>query len=125
MAFNTICHVEWWVKDFDKAKEFYGGLFGWTFQDFGDNYVLFTTPEGGPGGGFMKGDVPGVEFSPGNSPTVYIWVEEIDDFILKAKSLGGNLGYPKTEIPGMGWSASINDPFGNGIGLFQSAKPSE
>lgn len=38
-----ICHLEIPVLDFERAKGFYGDVFGWTFQDAMPGYVLFFT----------------------------------------------------------------------------------
>ena len=53
----TYCHVEIPSKDFDQAKQFYGDVFGWIFQDvpMGDSrYVFYQTREGNVGGGLMS-----------------------------------------------------------------------
>lgn len=41
---HDIVHVEIPVKDIKRAKAFYGAVFGWTFQDYGKEYSIFTTP---------------------------------------------------------------------------------
>ena len=52
-------HFEMNFQDIEKAKEFYGNVFGWTFTKYGDEampYWLTTTgPDGemGINGGFM------------------------------------------------------------------------
>ena len=115
MAANSICHVEWAVTDMDRAKAFYGGLFGWTFTDAGPDYALFATPEG-PGGGLDRVDSVDGTIS---SPQAYVQVEDIDAAIAKAKDLGGGLIREKTDIGGgLGSYARINDPDGSPIGLW-------
>ena len=39
------------------------------------------------------------EVRPGESPRVYVEVEEIEPYLEKAKQLGGGVAVPKTEIP--------------------------
>jgi uncharacterized protein len=121
MEYNGICHVEWESTDLDRSRGFYGGLFGWTFETWGDatEYMLFSAP-GGIGGGFMKKDA----VSPSVTPTVYVLVESIEAYLPRAASLGGRTSVPKTEIPGMGWFALVNDPDGNTVGLFE-ARPEQ
>lgn len=116
MVKHGICHVEWSVTDLKKAQAFYGGLFGWKFQGWGEEYVLFEAP--GIGGGLMK--AKNVQL--GESPRVYIEVDEIESYLKKVTQLGGKVAVPKTQIdPKIGWFAHLTDPDGNTVGLFQSA----
>lgn len=118
MAKHTICHVEWSSTDLERTQAFLSGLFDWKFKAWGDKYLLFNTPEGGPDGGIAKVD----EVKPGESPVIYIEVDEIEPYIEKAKRLGGEVAVPKTEIPTVGWYALLKDPDNNIIGLFQGLK---
>jgi len=119
MAKHSIVHIEWNSRDLKKAKAFYGGLFGWKFKTWGEgeNYVLFSAPEG-PGGGLQKVKSK-KEVGAGKSPLVYVEVDEIKPYLEKAKRLGGGVATPKTEIPNVGWFALLKDPDGNIVGLFQ------
>jgi hypothetical protein len=76
--------------------------------------MLFSPPEG-PGGGIEKVDT----VHPGESPVIYIEVEEIQPYLEKAKTLGGAVKAPKTEISTIGWFALLADPDNNTVGLFQ------
>ncbi len=116
MIKHSVCHIEWHVTDFEKTETFYGGLFGWTFKAWGEEYLIYMGPEGGVNGGFVK--VP--EVKAGSSPIIYILVEEIEPYLEKAKELGGDVWEGKTEIPEVGWFAIIKDPFGNAVAVFQS-----
>ncbi len=117
MAKHAICHIEWSSTDLERTKTFLSGLFGWKFQSFGEDYLSFDTPQG-PGGGIMKAD----EVHPGESPYVYIEVDEIEPYLECAKELGGGVAVPKTEIPTIGWFAHLKDPDGSVVGLFQGSK---
>ena len=112
---HTICHIEWSSTDLEKTKAFLSGLFNWKFESWGESYILFSPPEG-VGGGITKTDV----VKPGESPVVYIEVEEINMYCEKAQKLGGGVAIPKTEISDTGWFAHLTDPDGNIVGLFQS-----
>lgn len=117
MAKNTVCHVEWQVTSFDNAERFYGGLFGWKFTKWGEEYMLFEA-ESGPGGGFTVVK----KIDAGQSPLVHIEVDEIEPYLSKATELGGKVAVPKTEIPQVGWFAVLNDIDGNVLGLYQGMK---
>lgn len=120
MPAHSICHIEWSSTDLVRAKAFYGGLFDWKFEPWGDDYVLFSPPDG-VGGGIAKTD----KVVPGEHPPVfYVLVDEIEPYLEKAKDVGGRVNVPKSELPNMGWYAVLADPDGNAVGLFQS-KPKE
>lgn len=114
MAKNTFCHVEFDVTDLERAKGFYGGLFEWSFREFGDEMVVF-----GDGtthlGGLMKKD----EVKHGLSPSVWIEVDRIETYLDKASAVGGSVVSGKSEVPHVGWSAVVSDPDGNHVGLVQ------
>ena len=117
---NPFVHLELSTSDVTKAKEFYSGLFGWTFEDhdMGPSGVYSTfKPSSGPGGGLFS--MPGM-------PTfwlAYVGVEEINAATDKAKSLGATIHKGPMEIPGVGWMTILVDPTGATIALFQPRQP--
>lgn len=118
MANHPITHIEISSKDHAKMKDFYGKLFGWSFQDFPDvNYVTFTTGEGQTGGGFS----PVSNGAPPGAVVPYVDTSDIDAMLATVKALGGGVVTLKTEIPGLGYYAVFTDLSGNQIGLFESA----
>ena len=56
MAHGEINHIEIPYDDEERAKRFYGGVFGWTFSQVEgfDAYDLFTSGPGGLGGALGK-----------------------------------------------------------------------
>ncbi|MBU7014011.1 MAG: VOC family protein [Theionarchaea archaeon] len=114
---HTICHIEWSSTDLERTKKFLSGLFEWEFEYWGENYLLFSPPEG-VGGGIAQVE----NVNPGDSPLIHVEVDEIEPYLEKAKQLGGCVAAPKTEIPTVGWYAVLTDPDGNLVGLFQGIK---
>lgn len=114
MAKHAICHIEWASTDLDRSKAFLAGLFGWEIKPWGEGYLTCKPPEG-VGAGIMKVD----RVEPGQTPLVYVEVEEIEPYLDKAKQLGGGVAVGKTEIPKLGWFAHLTDPDGGIVGLFQ------
>ncbi len=114
MPKHSICHFEWSSTDLERTKSFLSGLFGWVIKPWGDNYMVFDTPEG-PGGGIMKVD----KVEPGKSPYIYVEVDDIDTYLEKAKKMGGGVDVPRTEIPNVGWYAHVTDHDNNIIGLLE------
>lgn len=116
---NPIGWFEIHVKDFDKAREFYGGLFNWEFklsQGSKSQYWNIFTGDNSIGGGFMKKDKPEHE---GQAVLIYVEVENIEETLKKAGELGGGTLTPKTLInENAGYFALLNDNDGNTIGLW-------
>lgn len=111
---NVICHVEYDVTDLDRAQKFYGAIFDWTFRSFGDDMVVFGVGDQHLGG-FMK--VASV--ANGDSPSLWIQVESIEETLSKAAKLGAPIVKEKSEVPNVGWSAQFRDPDGNAVGIVQ------
>jgi predicted enzyme related to lactoylglutathione lyase len=122
MTKDAFCHIEWSTTDLEKTRDLLSGLFGWKFESWGEDYMIYTTPKG-VGGGIMKAD----KVEPGKSPFVYVDVPEIEPYLEKAIELGAEIGVPKTQIPEVGWYAHIKDQDGNIFGIVQGMgeEPSE
>ncbi len=56
MKNNHIDYIEFQAADLEGIKAFYNKLFGWTFTDYGPDYVSFS--ESGVDGGFRRTDDP-------------------------------------------------------------------
>ncbi len=115
---HTLCHIEIPVTDFEKAKAFYSGLFGWKVELIPEmNYATFETGAP-PGGGFQK-----VDKVERGGPVNYVLVEDIEATLEKAKELGaGEIIHEKTRGGDMEWFAIFSDPDGNRVGIWQEKK---
>lgn len=116
MAKNTFCHVEFQCTDLNRSREFYEGLFEWTFRDFGGDMIVF-----GQGDQHLGGLQKAEAVTPGNSPSVWVEVDSIENYLGKAQSLGGKVLGEKNPVPSVGFSAMISDPDGNPVGLVEFA----
>lgn len=114
-------HVEIPADDLDRAKRFYGELFGWTFQET-PGYEGYPTFRSGPGevGGALgkRGEMAR------QTMVQYVSVDSIDDATAKVGDLGGEVIVPRTEVPGMGWYGVVRDSEGGEIGLWEENGPS-
>ena len=117
MAHGQLTHIELPADDPARARAFYGGLLGWEtseMEQFPD-YFLFSFGQIDRAGGAIgkRGD------SVGDTLRVYFDVDSIDATLAKVAGLGGKVVMGKTEIPGQGWYAVLNDTEGNEIALYE------
>jgi predicted enzyme related to lactoylglutathione lyase len=113
--YNSICHIEFDVTDLERSRAYYEGLFGWRFSDFGiPSMIVF-----GQGDSHIGGLMQVEEVKASSSPSLWFRVEDLDTMLTKAESLGGKVFSGRSEVPGVGWSAVVDDPDGNHIGLVQ------
>ena len=92
-------------------RTFYADLFGWEIHtDNPANYGIVHTNSGdkGIGGGITEGDA---------RVNVVIDVDDLQKYLDKAVSMGGEVVTPITEIPDMVTWAEFRDPAGNVIGI--------
>ena len=71
------------VADSDRARRFYGALFGWSFSE----------PPSGKGAVIEAGDVPGGIHGgdPGASPYLFFRVDDIEAAAARVRELGGQI----------------------------------
>lgn len=73
---HAIDYIEFHVTDVQKAKDFYGKAFGWTFTDYAPVFVGFHDtrgPEAGEIGAFWQVD----EVRP-HGPLVHLYSDDLD-----------------------------------------------
>ena len=117
----TVVHFEIPADDVERARKFYAELFGWQIEKFTGapmEYWMIDTgrEEGtmGVDGGMLKRE------HPQQQTIMYIDVPSVDESMSKIKSLGGQVVFPKTAIPGMGYFAVCLDTENNGFGLWEN-----
>ena len=119
MTKRNIVHIEIPTKDAKASAEFYQNLFGWHMETVEEmNYTMWD-PHAGPGGGFSQVDE---NVKPGDVH-IYVNSDDIEADLKKAESLGGEILFPKSEIPNTGWYGMFKDPTGNTIALYTSMNP--
>ncbi|QSS98771.1 VOC family protein [Pontibacillus sp. ALD_SL1] len=124
---GRIVHFEIHVDDMDRAKHFYGEVFGWTFEDWSDFAGMpylgaVTGGEDTPGinGALMKRQGPSPE--PNQPVSGYTCTMGVEDYgAIEAKILknGGEVALPKYALPGMAWQGYYKDTEGNIFGIHQ------
>jgi uncharacterized protein len=94
------------------ATEFYGKLFGWTFDtmDMGTGpYHVIKIGDAALGG--VMAPPPGAPPMPPHWGS-YVTVVQCDETVAQCKALGGNVLVPPMDIPTVGRMAVIQDPQG-------------
>ncbi len=108
---GKLVHFELPAQDSARAKEFYGSLFGWQFQSYGemDYHMLQVDDQQG-------GAISGMQ--PGENATIYFDVDDIDEAVARVRKLGGKAD-DRQPIPGIGWFSRAEDTEGNRFSLYQ------
>jgi predicted enzyme related to lactoylglutathione lyase len=112
---GQMVHLEIPAGDTAKARAFWGGLFGWEFQEFEGSpteyhMTRFSESTGGAIHG-ADGDKRGAR--------VYFDVDDINMAKARVGELGGEAG-DAMPVPGMGWFSLCTDCEGNEFGLWQN-----
>lgn len=105
---EKINYIEFPAKDLNIAKSFFGSLFNWVFEDFGDQYTAFY--KAGMDGGFYKSDK--VVSTENGSALVVFFSENLEETEAKVKNCGGQITTPIFSFPG-GRRFHFSDPNGN------------
>lgn len=104
-AEKRIDYVEIPVTDLKKARDFFSALFGWTFQDWGDEYMSFN--DGRFDGGFRRSNEP----APASGVLVVFFSEDLERDLLRVQELGATISQPIFSFPG-GQRFHFVDPVG-------------
>jgi predicted enzyme related to lactoylglutathione lyase len=116
-AAPTIVWFEVPADNVERAKAFYGSLFGWKIEQFPGGMEYWHIDTGGnddrPDGGIMG------RKQPQQTITNYIGVPSVDQFVAKVQKLGGKICMPKTAVPQTGYFALCQDTENNMFGLWE------
>jgi len=117
---NTTANIVWFEIPADKperARKFYGKLFGWKINPFPgmSDYQHIDTggADASPDGGLMK------RMYPDHTITTYINVPSVTRFMAKVEKLGGSICKHKTAVPRMGYFAICRDTEKNEFALWE------
>ncbi|HSW88422.1 MAG TPA: VOC family protein [Candidatus Saccharimonadales bacterium] len=110
---NTVGAMSWnelYTKDLEKAKQFYTGLFGWTYVIDKENQDYTVIKNNGRSNGGMFPITPEMGSMPPNW-MVYFTVKNIEESVAKVKELGGKVYLEPKDIK-IGKIAPATDPTG-------------
>jgi predicted enzyme related to lactoylglutathione lyase len=111
---GQVVHIEIPADDTGQAQSFYGGLFGWQFQNYPGPSEYHMARLGESQGGAITNMEPGKK-----GMRAYFSVDDINAGAAKVNELGGTADQPMP-VPQMGWFVTCRDPHGNEFGLWQN-----
>ena len=115
LAPGMFCWVELASGDPSQAKQFYGELFGWNFDDTdagnGFTYTMIDAAGAGFAGMYPLMDMQKEQGVPPHWLN-YVMVDDCDATFAQANELGAQAFVPPTDIENVGRFAVIADPQG-------------
>lgn len=111
---GELMHFEVSAVDSERARAFWGDLFGWTFSRWSGptEYWRINTPDGPDGGLFPN-------WRPAGSLVPYFYSSDIEAATARVVELGGLVHETKFPLPKIGWIAHCSDSEGNHFSLFE------
>ena len=105
---GKINYVELPSRDLDVTKRFFASAFGWSFVDFGPEYVAIENA--GLDGGFFKSDK--VATTSNGSALIVFYSQTLEATLSKIVDAGGIVVKPTFSFPG-GRRFHFTEPSGN------------
>lgn len=115
---NRIDYVEIPATDLNAARAFFGGLFGWTFEDWGPDYMSFN--DGRLDGGFRRAEEP----APASGVLLVFYSEDLERDRDRVIELGATISVDIFDFPG-GRRFHFVDPTGNEYALWAAPEESD
>lgn len=110
---HRIHYIELPATDLDAMKAFYGGVFGWTFTDYGPSYAAFHGA--GIEGGF---DADTGRRKPSDmGALVVLYSDDLPASLQSVEAAGAKITAPIFEFPG-GKRFHFMDPSGNELAMW-------
>ena len=112
---HKIKYIEFASTDIERTKQFYSSVFGWSFVDYGPDYVAFMTASGGMDGGFYKTGAH--EETPKFAPLVVLYSADLKATEEAIMNAGGSVVVSTFDFPG-GRRFHFSDGVGNVLGVW-------
>ncbi len=112
---HKITYIEFTTTDIKQTKKFYSTVFGWSFKDWGPDYIDSTADSVGIAIGFAKG-APQQE-QPKFAPLVVLYSADLKATEAAIVAEGGSIVVPTFEFPG-GRRFHFSDGAGNLLGIW-------
>ena len=110
-AENRIDYVEIPVTDVPRARAFFEAMFGWEFQEWGDDYLSFS--DGRLEGGMRKADTA----APPTGVLLVFYSDDLERDVARVQELGGTISQEIFSFPG-GRRFHFVDPVGTEFAIW-------
>jgi predicted enzyme related to lactoylglutathione lyase len=122
-AQGTPSYVELVAPDQQAAKQFYGPLLGWDFEDvdLGEAGVYVAVSVDGDSVAGISGQMPQLAGHPAFWG-VYLTVDDLDATVAEVEPAGGKVEAGPFDVNDAGRMSAIQDPTGARVGLWQAGK---
>jgi predicted enzyme related to lactoylglutathione lyase len=100
--------------DLPATRAFYGGLFGWDFEEMPGGQYVIARLDGA--------DVAGLAEGPGSTWTTYVAVDDADATAARVTAAGGTLVEPVSVVGPAGRMAVVDDPAGARFRLWEAGR---
>jgi uncharacterized protein len=112
---HKINYVEFATSSIEGAKKFYSAVFGWTFKDWGPDYIDASAENTGVALGFRCGEPS--QTQPGFAPLVVLYSMDLKATEAAIVNAGGSIVTPTFEFPG-GRRFHFSDGLGNVLAVW-------
>jgi predicted enzyme related to lactoylglutathione lyase len=112
---HKINYIEFTTTDIERTKMFYSAVFGWSFKDWGPDYIDCNPAVSGVAIGFAKGAAP--QENPKSAPLVVLYSADLKATEAAIVANGGSITIPIFEFPG-GRRFHFADGAGNQLGVW-------
>ncbi len=110
---HKITYIEFTTTDLEQSRKFYSAVFGWSFQDWGPQYIGFEGA--GIDGGFTKGDPRGPQAP--SAALIVLYSPDPKATEDASVAAGGSILGPTFEFHG-GRRFHFSDGAGNTLGVW-------
>lgn len=114
---NQIDYVEIPVTDIARARAFLEAMFGWTFREWGDDYLSFN--DGRLHGGIRKSDQSAP--APGAGILLVFYSDDLERDVERVQELGASISQEIFSFPG-GRRFHFVDPAGTEFAIWSEVK---
>ena len=113
------CWVELFTSDPDRARNFYGEIFGWTSEDAGEEYggYIGFAKDGHKVAGAMRND--GSDPNASDFWTVYLASKDVEQTVTSSNEHGGQVFVPVMDVVALGRMALLADAGGAAVGVWE------
>jgi predicted enzyme related to lactoylglutathione lyase len=112
---HKINYIEFTTTDIERTKQFYSTVFGWSFKDWGPDYIDCNAADSGIGIGVAKGAPQQEQLK--FAPLVVLYSANLEATEAAVLAAGGSIVVPTFKFPG-GRRFHFSDGAGNVLGVW-------